>query len=154
MVTVNKPNNSLDQVEELLKRLLTGLTPAAPVPARAPEVPAIDKLLQLLEVEIQKRWPVPAIPAEPRGLEKMLRSYFAEQQPSRQQPWTRPVWRGWIDMKCFSCGKSGHGANRWPTLDKSFPFMLPGWKAETTPTGFLIVSPRMTADCRRAENDD
>ena len=55
-------------------------------------------------------------------------------------------------MVCFSCGKSGHGANHCPILDDSFPFMLPGWRAEMTPAGFLMISPRMAADHRRAEN--
>ena len=31
-------------------------------------------------------------------LEKLLRSYFSGQQPSRQQLWPRPAWRGWNDM--------------------------------------------------------
>ena len=48
VVTVNKPNSSLDQLEELLRQLLAGLSPTAPIPAKAPEVPVIDKLLQHL----------------------------------------------------------------------------------------------------------
>ena len=90
VVTVNKTNPSLDQVEELLRRLLAGLTPAAPIPAKAPKVPTIDKLLQQPVAEIQKFQPFMASPTEPMGLEKMLRSYFAEHQPSRQQPRTCP----------------------------------------------------------------
>ena len=31
---------------------------------------------------------------------------------------------------------------------------LPGWKAEKTPTGFMMISPKMAMDRRRAENDD
>ena len=38
-------------------------------------------------------------------------------------------------MMCFSCGKSGHAATRCPDLNESFPFMLPGWRAEKTPGG-------------------
>ena len=33
-------------------------------------------------------------------------------------------------MVYFSCGKPGHSATRCPTLNESFVFMLPGWKAE------------------------
>ena len=35
--------------------------------------------------------------------------------------------------------------NRCPTVDESFPCMLLGWRAETTPGGFLMISPRMAA---------
>ena len=37
VVTMNKPNSLVDQMEELLKRLLTMLTPAVPSPAKTPE---------------------------------------------------------------------------------------------------------------------
>ena len=33
----------------------------------------------------------------------------------------------------------------------TFPFILPGWKAEKTPTGYLMISPKMAMDRRRAE---
>ena len=151
VVTVNKPNSSVDQMEELLKRLLT---PAVPTSAKTPETSPMDKLIQLLLSETAKRKPVPPVPVEPAGLETMLRTYFAEQQSSRQQPRFRPARRSWPEMKCFSCGKTGHGANRCPTLDVTFPFILPGWKAEKTQTGFLMISPKMATDRRRAENDD
>ena len=154
VVTVNKPNNPVDNVEELLKGLLAGLTPAVPTPTKAPETSPMDQLVQLLLLETQKRKPAPRVRTKSAGLEMMLRTYFAEQQPSRQQPRFRPVRRGWPEMKCFSCGKSGHGANRCPDLDESFLFILPGWKAEKTQTGFLMISPKMATDRRRAENDD
>ena len=91
---------------------------------------------------------------EPAGLEAMLRSYFTGQQLTGSGPRGRPLRKDWSDMKCFSCGKSGHSATRCPTLDASFPFILPGWKAEKTPTGFMMISPKMAMDRRRAENDD
>ena len=91
---------------------------------------------------------------EPAGLEAMLRSYFTGQQLTGPGPRGRPLRKDWSDMKCFSCGKSGHSATRCPTLDASFPFILPGWKAEKTPTGFMMISPKMAMDRRRAENDD
>ena len=91
---------------------------------------------------------------EPTGLEAMLRSYFTGQQSAGPGPRGRPLRKDWSDMKCFSCGKSGHSATRCATLDVSFPFILPGWKAEKTPTGFLMISPKMAMDRRRAENED
>ena len=44
VVTVNKPNSSVDQSEELLKKLLAVLTPTVPPPARAPELSPMEKL--------------------------------------------------------------------------------------------------------------
>ena len=36
-VTVNKPESSVDQSKELLRKLVAILTPVVPAPARAPE---------------------------------------------------------------------------------------------------------------------
>ena len=130
------------------------LTPAVPTPAKTPETSPMDKLVQRLLSDTAQRKPVPPVPTEPAGVETMLRTYLAEQQSSRQQSKFRPAQRSWPEIKCFSCGKTGHGAYRCPTLDETFPFMLPGWKAEKTQTGFLMISPRMANDRRRAENDD
>ena len=129
VVTVNKPNSPVDQSEELLKKLLAVLTPTVPPPARALDLSPMDKLVQLLFSEAVKREPALPTPAEPPGLETLLRTYFAEQQSPRQGP-------------------------RLPTLDVTFPFILPGWKAEKTSTGYLMISPKMATDRRRAENED
>ena len=80
-----------DQLEDLLRRLLTPVD----IPA-----PAVEKLLQRLVAETQSR-PVPT------ELEQMLRSFLAGQR-QRQ----RPVRRDWNAVVCFSCGKSGHAATR------------------------------------------
>ena len=154
VVTVDKPSDSVDQLEVLLKRLLVGLTPTVPTPVKIPEVSPMDKLVQLLLTETNRNKPVIPAPVEPEGLETLLRSFLTARQPLQQQARLRPIRRGWPEMKCFSCGKSGHGANRCPTLDTSFPFILPGWKAEKTQTGFLMISPKMATDRRRAENED
>ena len=50
-VTVHKPESSIDQSKELLKKLLAILTPAVPAPTRAPEPSSMDKLVQLLKLE-------------------------------------------------------------------------------------------------------
>ena len=154
VVTMNKPNSPVDQSEELSKKLLEVLTPTAPPPARAPDVTPLEKLVQLLLSETAKREPAPPTPAEPTRLEALLQTYFTGQQSPRQGPRFRQVRRNWSDVKCFSCGKTGHSATRCPTLDVTFPFILPGWKAEKTPTGYLMISPKMATDCRRAENED
>ena len=154
VVTVNKPNSPVDQSDELLKKLLAVLTPKVPPPARAPDESPRDKLVQLLLSEAVKREPPPPTPAEPPGLETLLRTYFTEQQSPRQGPRLRQVRRNWSAVKCFSGGKTGHSATRCPTLDVTFPFILPGWKAEKTSTGYLMISPKMASDRRRAENGD
>ena len=151
---MNKPNSPVDKSEELLKKLLAVLTPAVSPPANAPELSPMDKLVQLLLLETAKSNPVPPAPAEPPGLETLLRTYLAEQQSPRQELRFRPVRCNWSDVKCFSCGKTGHSATRCPMLDVSFPFILPGWKAKKTSTGYLMISPKMATDRRRAENED
>ena len=52
---VTKPKSPPDQVEDLLKRLLTGMASPAPVPAPVPEVPMVEKLLQRLVAETRIR---------------------------------------------------------------------------------------------------
>ena len=149
-VTVNKPDSSVDQSKELLKKLLAVLTPAVPAPARTPEPSPMDKLIQLLIGKIAKNKPAPPAPAELTKLETMLQKYFGGRQSSSQQSRLRPVRRNWSDVKCFSCRKTGHSATRCPGLDVTFPFILPGWKAEKTQTGYLMISPKMATDRRRA----
>ena len=116
VVTVNKPNSPVDKSEELLKKLLEVLTPAVPPPVRAPDVSPLKKLVQLL---------LPT-PAEPPGLETLLQKYFTGHKSPIQGPRFGQARRNWSDVKCFSCWKTGRSATRCPTLDVTFPFILPG----------------------------
>ena len=80
VATVNQPKSPPDQVEDLLRRLLTSMAPPVPVPAPVPEVPMVEKLLQRLVAENRRRPPAPVIRDEPGGLEKLLRSFLSGQQ--------------------------------------------------------------------------
>ena len=93
-VTVEKPESSVDHGKELLRKLVTLLTPVVPTPARAPEPSAMDKLVQLLIGKFGETKPVPPAPpapAEPTKLETMLRTYFRGKQSPSQQFQPRPV---------------------------------------------------------------
>ena len=151
-VTVNKPERSVDDSNKLLRKLVEMLTPGATSTARAPEPSVLDKLVQLLTEKAATRKPVLPAPAEPTKLEMRLQTFFEGRQILNQQFRPRPVQRNWSEVKCFSCGKSGHSATRCPTLDIAFPFILQGWKAEKTSTGYMMISPRRAMDRRRAEN--
>ena len=92
-------------------------------------------------------------PPEPVGLENLFRSYLSGQQTSGPQTRQRPIRRDWNGV-CFSCGKSGHGVTLCHALDESFPFMLPGRRAESTPGGFIMISSHVAAERRRTGNSD
>ena len=149
VAAVTGQRSGTTQLEDLLRRLLTPVEP----PAVSPEVPAVEKLLQRLVTETQSRPPPDMSPPAPTELEQMMRSFISEQRqqqrPSQRQ---RPAQRDWRDVLCFSCGKSEHAATRCPNLNDSFPFMQPGWRAEKTPGGFIMIPPQVTMDRRRAEN--
>ena len=154
VAAVTKPKSTPDQVEDLFRRLLAGVAPPAPVPAPVPEVPVMEKLSQHLVAEAQIRQPAPVVVSETAGLETLLRLLLSGQLAPVQQPRQGSFRRDWNAVVCFSCGKAGHSATRCPTLDEPFPFMLPGWKSEKTPGGYIMISPRVAAERRRAENGD
>ena len=117
------------------------MAPPAPVPAPVPEVPMVEKLLQCLVAETQIHQPAPVVAPEPAGLEILLRSLLSGQRASVPQPRQSSFLRDWNDIVYFSCGKAGHSATRCHALGESFPFMLPGWRTEKTPGGFIMMLP-------------
>ena len=82
-VTVNKPERSVDDSSELLRKLVEILTPVATATARAP---VMDKLVQLLMEKVTTRKPVSPAPAEPTKLETRLQTFFKENQQFRPRP--------------------------------------------------------------------
>ena len=150
VAAVTKPKSPPDQLGDFLRRLLANMAAQVPVP----EVPTVEKLLQRLVAETQGRQPAAVRPPESVGLGNLFRSYPSGQQTSGPQTRQRPIRRDWNGVVCFSCGTSGHAATRCPALDESFPSMLPGWRAESTPGGFIMISPRVAAERRRTENGD
>ena len=94
-------------------------------------LPAVERLLQRM-VQHLVRQPVPAVATAPAGLETLLRTLLSGHLAPAQQPQPGSFRRDWNAVVCFSCGKAGHSATRCPTLDDSFPFMLPGWTVEKT----------------------
>ena len=148
MAAVTKPKSTPDQVDNLFRQLLASAAAPTPVPAPVPEVPAVEKLLQRLVVETQIRQTAPVVASEPAGLGTLLRWLLSEQLAPVQQPRQASFRRDWNAVVCFSCWKAGHSA----TLHDMFPFMLPGWKQEKTPGGYVMISPRAAAEHLRAEN--
>ena len=149
---VTKPKSPPDQLEDMFRRLLANMAAPVPVPAPVPEVPMVDKLLQNLVAEIQSRQLAAVSPPEPVGLGNLFRSYLSGQQTSGPQTRQRPIRRDWNGVVYFSCEKLGHAVTRCPTMDESFPSMW--WRSESTPGGFIIISPRVAAEHRRTENGD
>ena len=110
-------------LEQLLQGLLDGAQTPQPAPPVKTGITAIETLLQNL------------LPVSPSPDSR------TQQSPGR---------RDWAKVLCFSCGNTGHGATRYPVLDVSFPFLLPGWKAEKVGSGYVMISPCGVAERRRA----
>ena len=145
-VTVNKPERSVEDTNELIRKLVEMLTPGTKTTVKAPEPSVLDKFVQVLTDKVAARKPALPAPKEPTQLETKLHSFLENRRMPRQEFRQRPVRRDWSEAKCFSCGKSGHSATRCPTFDITFPFILPGWKAEKTSTGYMMISPRRAMD--------
>ena len=151
-MTVNKPERSVEDTNALLSKLVDMLSPGVNTTMKAPEPSTLDKLVHLLRDKVAET--KPALPAtqEPTKLETKLQSFLNSNRMPKQEFRQRPVQRDWSEVKCFSCGKSGHSATRCPMLDITFLFLLPGWRAEKTSVGYMMISPRRAMDRRQSEN--
>ena len=146
------PVTSVDHSNVMLKKLVEMLTPGANVPRKATEPSALDKLVRLLRGHMLDKSPVVPIPPVLPSWNTQLKSYLGVGRMSDQGLGQRPVQRDWSTVKCFSCGNTGHSAVRCPKLDITFPFMLPGWKAEKTSIGYVMISPRKAMERNQTEN--
>ena len=148
----DKPAHSVDHRNEILKKLVDMLTPGDNTTGKATEPSALERLVRLLRVHIKNKKPVvpvqPALPSWNTRLKSLLEVGRMPDQGLGQGS----VQRNWSAVKCFSCGNTGHSAARCPKLDVNFPFMLPGWRAEKTAIGYMMISPRRAMERNQAEN--
>ena len=99
----------MEDTNKLLRKLVEMLTPGANPTVKAPEPSVLDKLVQLLTEQVAAR--------KPTKLETRLQTFLENRRMPNQEFRQRPVQRDWSEVKCFSCGKSGHSATRCPTFD-------------------------------------
>ena len=151
-MTVNKPDSSVEDTNALLSKLVDMLSPGVNTTMKAPEPSTLDKIVHLLRDRVAATKPALPETQEPTKLGSKLQSFLNSNRMPKQEFRQRPVQRDWSEVKCFSCGKSGHSATRCPTLDITFPFLLPGWRAEKTSVGYMMISPRRAMDRRQSEN--
>ena len=150
--TVNKPERSVEDTNALLSKLVEMLGLGVNTMTKAPEPSILGKIADLLRDKMAAM--KPALP-ETQELDKLgskLQTFQNSDRMPRQEFRQRPVQRDWSEVMCFSCGKSGHSATRCPKLDITFPFLLPGWRAEKTSVGYMMISPRRAMDRRPSEN--
>ena len=150
--TVNKPERSVEDTNALLSKLVDMLSPGVNTTMKAPEPSTLDKIVHLLRDKVAAMKPALPETQEPNKLGSKLQTFQNSDRMPKQEFRQRPVQRDWSEVKCFSCGKSGHSATRCPTLDITFPFLLPGWRAEKTSIGYMMISPRRAMDRRQSEN--
>ena len=100
VAAVTEPKSDQHKLKEVIRRTLANTE----LPNPKPEIPDILERLQQLLRELV-----------PNTLEQTLKSLFdGQQQRQRQPPRLRQQRRGWTDVICFSCGRSGHTATRCP----------------------------------------
>ena len=152
VAAVTTSQSTLDQLETLLRMLLAG--PAVLAPPPKPDPPTVEQLLQCLLAGTQVRKPTPAVATGSSDIKTLLQSLLPGNLAPATQPQMGPMRRDWTMVVCFSCGKAGHSATQCPDLNETFPFMLPGWKAEKVGGGYVMISPHVTVERRWAGNDD
>ena len=93
---------------------------------------------------VQTLQPAPPVKTGITAMETWLQNLLPVSPSPDSRTQQAPGRRDWTMVLCFSCGKTGHGATRCPVLDVSFPFLLPGCKAEKVWSGHAMISGRKT----------
>ena len=130
-----------DQLEILLRRLL----PNKVVPASPPKPEPTE--LGCAGTEAHSKTGI-------TDMETLLQGLLPGMPAAASRVRPGPICRDWATVVCFSCGKAGHGVGLCPKLNETFPFMLPGWTAEKVGNSYVMISPQVAAERRRAENGD
>ena len=126
-----------DQLETLLRHLLSGPVVPAPPPEPVPSV--LEQLLQKLLTEAQATQLTPPAQAGHSDIESLLWNLLPGTSAPAARAQQCPMRRNWNTVVCFSSGKAGHGATRCPNLNEAFPFMLPGWLAEKVGGNYALT---------------
>ena len=150
MAAVTVPPTATDQLETLLRRLLPNkVLPASPPKPVSTE---LESLLRRLLERVQVPKPIPPPNTGTTDMETLLQGLLPAIPAAVPLARPGPIRRDWATVVCFSCGKAGHGVGRCPELHETFPFMLPGWTAGKVGSSYVMISPRVTVERRRAEN--
>ena len=149
VAAVTGQKSGSDQLEDLLRRLLTPVD----TPAPAPEVPAMEKLLQRLVAETQESSTSGCESSSDDGVGTdvaLIPRGTAPTTAIAAATATRPTRLERSSVFLMS----GHAATRCPNLDESLPFMQPGCQAEKNAGGggVIMIPPRVAMDRRRVEN--
>ena len=107
-----------DQLETLLRRLLS--SPVVPPPPPEPVPSVLEQLLQRLLMEAQALRPTPPAQTGHSDIESLLRNLLLGTSAPAARAQQGPMRRNWNTVVCFSCGKAGHGATqrRCPNLNQ------------------------------------
>ena len=123
--------------------------PTAPVPTPPPR-PIPTNIKILLARLLSRLTPTPPPQTGITGMETLLQHLLPGTPVPASQSQPVPVRRDWTTVVCFPCGKPGHGMDRCPELDKTFPYVLPGWSSEKVGANYMMISPQIAMECLRA----
>ena len=131
----NVASEESDVLEQIRRHLLP--TPAVSPPKATPIPSDSDLFIRRLLGTVHPVQPVVQERSRIMDINIVLQSMLpvgsvteADVQP--------PAHRQESTAGCFSCGELDHATDRCPVLDESFPFLLPGWRADQMDDEFVL----------------